>query len=223
MTMARRYRSEIEKPSFVCAALSITNIELNPSGQALVDRFETLYDALRSGTAGGSEANRLAVRDLLRNGRFRPSGRSKPAQEYLARVFSQNGRLDLINNAVDINNYISLRHGLPSSAFDVDKLEGDIVIRLGEPGERYVFNASGQELDCEDLVVVCDDLGPVGSPVKDSQRTKLFEGATSVLFVVYASDVTTSREALHAIAEEIGALMTNECPGAVVEEPVLLG
>jgi DNA/RNA-binding domain of Phe-tRNA-synthetase-like protein len=37
---------------------------------------------------------------------------------------------------------------------------------------RYVFNPSGQELDLKGLLCLWDAVGPCGSPVKDSQRTK---------------------------------------------------
>lgn len=214
-------RLELGKDNFMAAAIMIRAVDVRPSGSALTERFETLYEDLRAGRTGGSEANRKALRDLLRNGRFRPSGRSKPAQEYLARVFSQNGRIDLINNIVDINNFISLRYGLPLSAFNGDTISGDVVIRLGHPEERYVFNASDQEMDCQDLVVVCDDRGPMGSPVKDSQSTKVFPGVTSVLFVVYASEVTNSRSDLLEITAEIGKLMIEDCPEAEIDEPKL--
>lgn len=213
-------RLEFVKDHFMAVAMMIRGIDVRPSGPALAVRFEHLYEDLREGRAGGTEENRAALRDILRNGRFRPSGRSKPAQEYLSKVFSQHGRIELINNIVDINNFVSLRYGLPLSAFNGDTITGDVVIRLGRPEERYVFNASGQEMDCQDLVVVCDGRGPMGSPVKDSQSTKVFPGVTSVLFVVYASEATNTRATLHKIAIELGTLMVEDCPEADVGQPL---
>lgn len=216
-----KLRTQIEKAHFEAAGIVVRGIEVRPSGPALRARLDELLADLGAGRAGGGEVVRAAVRDLLRNGKYRPSGRAKPAQEYLDRVYRETGRLDLINNAVDVNNIVSLRHGLPISAFDLDKLQGEVVIRLGRAGERYVFNASGQELDCEDLVAVCDDRGPIGSPVKDSQATKLFEGATSVLYVVYASAAVTPPEKLLDITADLGRLLLDDCPGATAEPPRL--
>lgn len=211
---------ELDKEHFIAAAIMIDDIEVKPSGYALSERFEALYTDFQE--VGGGETNRKAVRDLLRNGKFRPSGRSKPAQEYLSRVFKENGRIDLINNVVDVNNFISLRYGIPLSVFDVDAIQGDVVtLRLGREDESYIFNATGQELDCRDLVVVCDARGPIGSPVKDSQATKVFPGASSILYVVYASEATTSTVALLEIAAEVGELMKEDCPEAVVHQPQL--
>jgi DNA/RNA-binding domain of Phe-tRNA-synthetase-like protein len=215
-----RLRTEIEKAHFEAAGIVVRGVEVKPSGPAVRARLDELLADLGAGRAGGGEAVRAAVRDLLRNGRYRPSGRAKPAQEYLDRVYRETGRLDLINNAVDVNNIVSLRYGLPISAFDVAKLQGDLVIRLGRAGERYLFNASGQELDCEDLVVVCDDRGPIGSPVKDSQATKLFEGASSVVYVVYASGAVISPEKLLDITADLGRLLVEDCPAATAAAPV---
>lgn len=216
-----RYRHSVERPDLIAAAVLVRGVEVRPSGEALRGALGALYDELRAGETGGSEATRAAVRKVLRNGRYRPSGRGKPAQEYLRKVFDERGELDLINTAVDVNNAVSLRHGLPISAFDADRLEGDLTLRLGAEGERYQFNASGQELDCRDLVVVCDERGPAGSPVKDSQRTKVFEGATSVLYVVYANGDVTGEPELLSVARELGELLARECSEASHDEPTL--
>lgn len=215
------YRSEIERDDFLAAAVAIEGIEVRPAGEKLRQAFEQLYDDLRQGRAGGDDGRRQAVRDILRNGRYRPSGRSKPAQEYLSRVWTTQQSLDLINNAVDVNNIFSLRHGLPVSAFDAGKVRGTLTVRLGRDAESYVFNAAGQVLDCRDLVVVCDDRGPIGSPVKDSQDTKLFPGATGVIYVVYASREVMSEQDLLDASAQLGELMVLDCETARVEPAAL--
>ncbi len=212
---------DIDRRDLVASAIVVRGIEVRPSGQALLARLEGLYADLREGRAGATPARRKAVRALLRNGRYSPSGRGKPACEYLDAVFREKGSLDLISNAVDANNLVSLRHGLPVSAFDGALLRGDLRIRLGRDGERYLFNASGQELHCRDLVVVCDDRGPIGSPVKDSQATKLFPGATGVVYVVYANGDDLSPEALVDLSAELGAALVDDCPGAEASAPRL--
>lgn len=212
-------RLDLARGDLTAAAVEVRGVEVRPSGPPLLGRLERLYAELREGRAGATEARRKAVRALLRNGRYSPSGRGKPACEYLDAVFRAEGRLDLINNAVDANNLVSLRTGLPVSAFDLALLRGDLVIRLGLDEERYVFNASGQELHCRDLVVVCDDRGPIGSPVKDSQATKLFPGATGVVYVVYGNSEDLSAEALLGIAAELGEALAEDCPGAEASPP----
>ena len=70
-----------------------------------------------------SDEVRLAVRDLLRHGGFKPTGRSKPASEYLIKAATQ-GLLSPINIAVDVCNVVSLHSGLPISVVDLDLVMG---------------------------------------------------------------------------------------------------
>src|ERR1700716_1192244 len=65
------------------------------------------------------DAVREAVRRLLRHGGFKPTGRSKPASEYLVKAVAE-GRLTSINVAVDACNVVSLHSGLPISVVDLD-------------------------------------------------------------------------------------------------------
>lgn len=128
-----------------------------------------------------------AVRNLLKTGGFKPSGRNKPASEYLAQA-AREGRFPYINNLVDINNLISLETGLPISLLDASAIGGTLKIRYGRPGERYVFNASGQDIDLAGLVCACSGERdePLGNPVKDSMAGKIKDKTTSVVGVIYS-------------------------------------
>jgi len=93
------------------------------------------------------------VRGLLRRGGFKPSGRNKPASEYLAQA-AREGRFPRINNLVDVNNLISLESGLPISLLDLAAVGERAEIRYGAPGEKYVFNSGGQEIELAGLICV---------------------------------------------------------------------
>ncbi len=128
------------------------------------------------------------VRDLLRHGRYKPTGRGKPASEYLLNA-ARDDRFPRINNLVDINNLVSLESLLPISLVDLGRAASTrFVVRHGRPSESYVFNQAGQRIDLEDLIVVArlPDDEPCASPVKDSMATKLDERSTDVLAVLYA-------------------------------------
>ena len=133
-----------------------------------------------------SEAVRAAVRDLLRHGGFKPTGRSKPASEYLARA-AEEGVLATINPVVDVGNVASLHSGLPLSVVDLGLATPPLRVAIAAPGSRYVFNPSGQEIDVSGLACLHDAHGPCASPVKDSQRTKTRAETTSVLVVVWGT------------------------------------
>src|SRR5215207_4649565 len=88
------------------------------------------------------DAIRGAVRDLLRWGGYKPTGRSKPASEYLVRAAAE-GALKPINAAVDACNATSLHSGLPISVVDLDRARPPFHVAVAPVGASYVFNASG--------------------------------------------------------------------------------
>src|SRR3954466_1462602 len=65
------------------------------------------------------------VRALLRQGGFKPTGRSKPASEYLIKAVAEN-LLGPINLAVDTCNVVSFHSGLPISVVDLDRAIGPL-------------------------------------------------------------------------------------------------
>src|SRR5207302_6487561 len=105
---------------------------------------------------------REAVRQLLRHGGFKPTGRSKPAAEYLLKAAAE-GRLASINVAVDACNATSLHSGLPISVVDMDLAHGPFRVGLAPAGASYVFNASGQTIDVGGLLCLFDREGPCGN------------------------------------------------------------
>ena len=130
------------------------------------------------------EAVRAAVRDMLRFGGYKPTGRGKPASEYLARAASE-GVLAPINVAVDSCNAVSLHSGLPISVVDLGRARAPFRIAIAPAGASYVFNASGQEIDLAGLLCLHDSDGPVGNAVRDSQRTKTRAETVRTLSVIW--------------------------------------
>lgn len=137
---------------------------------------------------------REAVRALLRHGGFKPSGRSKPASEYLVRAVGD-GSLGTINAAVDVCNVVSLHSGLPISVVDLDKARAPFRVAVAPAGASYVFNASGQAIDLGGLLCLFDAEGPCANAVKDAQRTKTATGTTRTLTVLWGSTALPGRAA----------------------------
>ncbi|MHC4848750.1 MAG: phenylalanine--tRNA ligase beta subunit-related protein [Planctomycetota bacterium] len=130
------------------------------------------------------EQVRQDVRDLLRHGGYKPTGRGKPASEYLVRAATA-GKLGTINAAVDACNAVSLHSGLPISVVDLDRAVLPFRIAIASAGTSYVFNASGQEMDVGGLLCLFDGQGACGNAVKDSQRTKTSDATRRTLSVVW--------------------------------------
>ncbi|MES1946265.1 phenylalanyl-tRNA ligase subunit beta [Salinisphaera sp. C84B14] len=91
-----------------------------------------------------------------------------------------------ISLPVDIGNYVMLEFGQPMHAFDADKLDGAIRVRLAVDGERIV-TLDGEEVAlAAGTLVIADDAGPVAiagmiggerTAVDDDTRNVVFESA----------------------------------------------
>jgi DNA/RNA-binding domain of Phe-tRNA-synthetase-like protein len=152
---------------------------------------------------------REAVRDLLRHGGFKPTGRSKPASEYLLRAVGEN-KLSSINAAVDVCNIVSLHSGMPISVVDLDRASPPFRVGIAPAGTTYVFNASGQSIDLGGLVCLFDAEGPCANAVKDAQRTKTTEQTRRTLSLVWGTTDLPGRAAqtekwYRELLESVGA------------------
>jgi DNA/RNA-binding domain of Phe-tRNA-synthetase-like protein len=133
-----------------------------------------------------TEELRSAIRDMLRHGGYKPTGRGKPASEYLVRT-AEEGGIRSINLAVDACNVVSLHSGFPITVVDLDLAVQPLRIAIAAKGTSYVFNPAGQEIDVSGLVCLHDAHGPCGNAVKDSQRTKTRDETTRTLSVIWGT------------------------------------
>jgi DNA/RNA-binding domain of Phe-tRNA-synthetase-like protein len=140
------------------------------------------------------DAVREAVRALLRQGGFKPTGRSKPASEYLLKAVREGG-LSAINLAVDACNIVSLHSGLPISVIDLDKAHEPLRVGIAPAGASYVFNASGQTIDLAGLLCLFDAEGTCANAVKDAQRTKTAPETRRTLSLIWGTSALPGRAA----------------------------
>jgi phenylalanyl-tRNA synthetase beta chain len=91
-----------------------------------------------------------------------------------------------ISNAVDASNFVLLGMGHPTHAFDLDKLEGGIIVRLAHKGERLkLLDGTERILESDDLVVADEKkalalagvMGGWDSMITPETRTVLVEAA----------------------------------------------
>lgn len=159
-----------------------------------VDSVMASLSLTASAPLSADDAVRGAVRELLRHGGYKPTGRGKPASEYLLRAVGE-GALGSINLAVDACNVVSLHSGLPISVVDLDRVTLPLRVGLGADGAQYVFNQGGQTIDVAGLLCLFDADGPCANAVKDSQRTKTSSGTTRTLSVIWGTNALAGRAA----------------------------
>lgn len=179
--------------------------------------FEQELDKVISVRAHGltdeQDAVRRAARDMLRNGRYKPTGRGKPASEYLLRSAQTPETFPRINWPVDVCNFISLTGLLPVSIWDLDKAQCEsFAFRLGRSDEEYIFNDAGQVISLTDLVVGCaiqdnPEGRPIVNPVKDCLATKTSERTRRVGACVYAPN-EFEHEQLALLCERFAAMLS---------------
>ena len=111
-----------------------------------------------------------------------------------------------ISNAVDATNFAWLAMGQPTHAFDLDKIEGGIVVRRALKGERLkTLDGVERILDPEDLIVA-DHAKPLGlAGVMGGWETMITAATTNVLveaawFEPMAVRRTARRHGLHTDA-----------------------
>ncbi len=108
-----------------------------------------------------------------------------PSPEWLRQRLEAVG-LRSINNIVDITNYVMFEVGQPLHAFDADKLQGDLNVRLGEEGEQFLaldgrtYTLTGRRLviaDANRAVALAGVMGGEDSGVTESTTTVWLESA----------------------------------------------
>lgn len=114
--------------------------------------------------------------------------RFRPSLDALSRRLGKAGKLPRINGAVDAYNLISVTHGTPAGAFDLDHLGPMVSIRFSQNGDR--FTPLG-EPEKEDELNPGEVVYAQGSQVltrhwnyRDADATKVIENTHNAIFIL---------------------------------------
>ncbi|QVK18813.1 hypothetical protein KHQ81_03625 [Mycoplasmatota bacterium] len=108
--------------------------------------------------------------------------RYRLAVESLFRRIVKGNELYRINDVVDLGNILSLKTMRSVAVLDEDKIEGDILIRIGQ-NEAYEGIGRGN-INIENIPVYCDQIGPFGTPTSDTMRTMITNETKKVLIFI---------------------------------------
>lgn len=111
--------------------------------------------------------------------------KTRPSSEALFRRLRKGDAFPRINGVVDVINWTSVETQLSFGVYDLDKIQGDVTLRLGRAGEEYA-GIRKDTVHVADRLALVDDAGPFGNPTSDSARTMVTTAATRVLVVVFA-------------------------------------
>ncbi|MCX4536503.1 phenylalanine--tRNA ligase beta subunit-related protein [Streptomyces sp. NBC_00841] len=137
--------------------------------------------------------------------------RIRPSVDALGRRMAKKGTLPRINPAVDSYNAVSVHHGLPAGAFDLDHVTGTVEIRYADGTEE--FTPLGEPDTTENPKpgeIIYTDATSVLTRHwnhRDAHRTRVTEDSTRVAFVLETLHATRDGHLLKTAAEELHGLL----------------
>ena len=189
-------------PEFVGAAVSVTfqNTEYSAPlwqeiGRFLADyRVRYTVDSIKE--MPSIQATRQAYKRCGKDpSRYRPSG------EALVRRTLQGKDLYRVSTSIDLVNLASIAYGYSIGGFDADKIQGaTLTLGIGREGEPYEGIGRGP-LNIAGLPVWRDELGGIGTPTSDNERTKMDLQTVRLLAIVNGYD--GNRQQVEACARYI--------------------
>jgi len=141
-----------------------------------------------------------ATRRMYRQVGWEPT-KYRPSSEALVRRLIREKGLYRINNLVDYGNLVSARYHIPMGLYDLDKINGDIMIDVGLENESYQ-GISKERITATGKIILRDDEGVFGNPTADSKRTSILQSTNHVLAVFFISSNIEDSYALKT-AEEL--------------------
>lgn len=125
--------------------------------------------------------------------------RYRLACESLLRRLVKGNNLYIINNLVDVGNILSIDCNRSVAVLDYDKIEGDILIRLGKASDIYEGIGRGL-INVENIPVYEDCVSPFGSTTSDTLRTSITKDTKKILlFIVCFGDSNKERDLNKAV------------------------
>lgn len=181
-------------PAFVGACL-VAKVVNSPFDAQLWEKIEATQAQLRQTLDTESlkqQSSIAATRQVYKTLGKDPS-RYRPASESLIRRLLQGKNLYQANTLVDLINLASIVHGYSIGGFDASKIAGSALrLGVGKADEPYEGIGRGR-LNIEGLPVYRDELGGIGTPTSDNERTKLTLETSQLLVLINGYDGNEAR------------------------------
>lgn len=137
--------------------------------------------------------------------------RVRPSVDALGRRMAKKGTLPRINPAVDSYNAVSVHHGLPAGAFDLDHVTGNVGIRYADGMEEFVPLGEPDTVENPKPgeIIYADPVGVLTRHWnhRDTHRTRVTEDSTHVVFILETLHATRDGHLLKTAAEELRGLL----------------
>ncbi|MEU7426367.1 phenylalanine--tRNA ligase beta subunit-related protein [Streptomyces sp. NPDC040750] len=137
--------------------------------------------------------------------------RIRPSVDALGRRLAKKGVLPRINPAVDSYNVVSVRHGLPAGAFDLDHVTGDVEIRYADGSETFTPLGEPDTIENPQRgeIIYVDTTGVLTRHWnhRDAHRTRVTEDSIRVAFMLETLHAGRDEQLLKTAADELQELL----------------
>jgi len=202
-------------PGLKLGLLEVRNAEIKKKSTLVDDQYIQLEKYIKNKFADNPPSSDIivsAVRRMYRKIGWEPT-KYRPSSEAMIRRFLKDKGLYHINNFVDLGNVASTKYHLPMGLYDLDKIDGDIIIDVG--GEEESYQGISKELiHATGKMILRDESGIFGNPTADSKRTCLSEKTKNVLAIFFTPseiDINYLNDTLKFLEN----LYLNECSKAL--------
>lgn len=121
-----------------------------------------------------------------------PSRYRLACESLLRRLVKQN-KLYRINDVVDMGNLLSIELKRSTALLDLEKLVGDVSIRIGTDADIYEGIGRGI-INVSNIPLYCDNVSPFGSPTSDTLRTAISDKTKHLLLMIICFDKANKEE-----------------------------
>ena len=141
----------------------------------------------------------------------------KSSIENLYRMILEGIELRHINKVVDIYNYISIKHMVPIGGDNLDKIDGDIVLKFAQGNEPFVQLNSKEIANPKKGEIIYTDNKDVLCRRwnwRECDKSKMTEATKNITLVVEGLPPITKNE-IELVISELSELVQNICGGKI--------
>jgi len=139
--------------------------------------------------------------------------RERPSVDALRRRLARTARLPRINAAVDCYNLVSVIHGVPAGAFDLDAVRGDIVVGFAAGDEEFTPLGEPDTIEHPrpDEVIYADGTSVLTRHWnhRDAERTKVTRHSRNIVFLLETTESAGFGPAVDTAAADLAARVAN--------------
>ena len=173
-------------PGLKLGLLEARHVEISKKSILVDEQYIQLEEFIKNKFADNlpsSNETVSGVRRMYRKIGWEPT-KYRPSSEAMIRRFLKEKGLYHINNFVDLGNVASTKYHLPMGLYDLDKIDGNIIVDVGKEDEIYQ-GISKELIHAFGKMILRDETGIFVNPTADSKRTCLDEKTKNILAIFF--------------------------------------